>query len=67
MDIPSGKWSTGAIMRVIIPIVLELVAFEGAWTLVLFAPVTMAILTMDLALAFVLVRPRSWRTCSGLP
>jgi hypothetical protein len=62
IHIPSGKWSTGALMRVIIPVALELVLFKDVWFLVLVPPVTCVVLTLNLGSAFVLVRPKSWET-----
>jgi hypothetical protein len=61
MDIRSGKWSVGAIMLVIVPIALQIVLLEGAWAIVLIPPVTIGLLTINLGLFFVLVRPRSWQ------
>ncbi len=60
--IPSGKWSTGALMRAIIPIALQLVLFEGVWWMILMPPVALAVLTCNLGLLFMSVRPRSWET-----
>jgi hypothetical protein len=60
--IPSGKWSTGALMKVIVPVALELVLFQEVWHIVLMPPVTIVFLTLNLGLFFVLVRPRSWET-----
>jgi hypothetical protein len=58
-----GKWSTAALMRVIVPIALELVLFQdAAWVIVLVPPFTVLILALNLGLFFVLVRPRSWET-----
>jgi hypothetical protein len=60
--IPSGKWSTGALMRVIVPVALELVLFNEVWYLVLMPPITIVVLVCNLGLFFVLVRPRSMET-----
>lgn len=60
--IPSGKWSTGALMKVIVPIALELVLFQEVWQIVLIPPVTLVFLTLNLGLFFVLVRPGPWET-----
>ncbi len=57
-----GKWSTAALMRVIVPIALELVLFQDAWGILLFPPFTMMVLALNLGLFFVLVRPRAWET-----
>ena len=62
MEIPGGKWSTGAIMLVIVPIAIELVVFQGIFTIVLFPLMTIGLLTLNLAFVFALVRPRSWET-----
>ena len=61
MDVPSGRWSIGAIMLVIVPIALELVVFQGVWSIVLLPFMTIALLTVNLGLFFVVVRPRSWQ------
>jgi hypothetical protein len=55
-----GKWSTAALMRVIVPIALQLVLFQGVWRIVLAPPITIAVLALNLGLFFVLVRPRAW-------
>ncbi len=60
--LPSGKWSTGALMRVIVPVALELVLFQEVWYLVLMPPITIVLLVGNLGLVFVLVRPKSWET-----
>ena len=57
-----GKWSTAALMRVIVPIALELVFFQGVWAIVLIPPFTILVLALNLGLFFVLVRPRVWET-----
>jgi hypothetical protein len=58
-----GKWSTAALMRVIVPIALELVLFQdAAWVIVLVPPFTVLILALNLGLFFVLVRPQVWET-----
>ena len=62
INMPSGKWLTGAIMRVIIPLSLELVLFNEVWYLVLMPPITLVVLVCNLGLFFVLVRPKSWET-----
>jgi hypothetical protein len=62
MDIQSGRWSTGALMRVIVPIALELALVREVWRIVLIPPVTIGLLAINLGLFFMLVRPRSWQT-----
>src|SRR5262249_44557434 len=62
MEIQSGRWSTGALMRVIVPIALELALIREVWRIVLIPPVTIGLLAINLGLFFVLVRPRSWQT-----
>ena len=57
-----GKWSTATLMRVIVPIALELVLLQDAWGIVLVPPFTMLVLALNLGLFFVLVRPRAWET-----
>jgi hypothetical protein len=62
MDVPCGKWSTGALMRVIVPVALELVVFQDVWTIVLIPPVAIGLLSVNLGFFFALVRPRSWES-----
>jgi hypothetical protein len=62
IHIPSGKWSTGAVMRVIVPVALQLVLFKDVWPVVLIPPVTIVVLTCNQGMFFVLVRPKSWET-----
>ena len=57
-----GKWSTAALMRVMVPIALQLVLLQDAWIIVLAPPFTMLVLALNLGLFFVLVRPRAWET-----
>jgi hypothetical protein len=60
IHLPPGKWTTGALMRVVVPLALELVFFRGVWHIVLVPPMTMGVLAINLGLFFVMVRPRSW-------
>jgi hypothetical protein len=50
--------STGALMRLVVLIALELVLFRGVWSVVLVPRVTMMIVALNLGLYLVLIRPR---------
>jgi hypothetical protein len=50
--------STGALMRLMVLIALELVLFQGVWYIVWLPPITMMIVTLNLGLYLVVIRPR---------
>ena len=54
--------STAALMWFIVLVALELVFFEGVWFIVVFPPMTMAVLAVNLGLLFLIVRPRPLET-----
>ena len=60
MDPPSGRWSIGAIMWLIVLIALQLALFQGVWFIVLFPPVMIGLLVLNIGVFFGLARPRSW-------
>lgn len=50
--------STGALMRWIVLVALQLVLFQGVWSIVLIPPITMMVVALNLGLYLVLIRPR---------
>jgi hypothetical protein len=50
--------STGALMRLIVLIALELVVFQGVWYIVLYPNITMMVVALNLGLYLVVIRPR---------
>jgi hypothetical protein len=54
--------STGALMRLIILIALQLVLFQGVWSLVLDPRITMMVVALNLGLYLVVIRPRHLNT-----
>jgi hypothetical protein len=55
---PSGiKVSIGSLMLFIILVALQLVLFEGVWWILVSSPITIMVLTLNLAMFFLLVRP----------
>jgi hypothetical protein len=60
MDIPSGRWSTGEIMLVIVPIAVEPAVFQEVWSIILIPPVTIALVTINLGITFAVLRIRGW-------
>jgi hypothetical protein len=54
--------STAALMGFIVLVALELVFFEGVWSIVLVPPVTMGALAINLGLLFLMVRPDFFET-----
>jgi hypothetical protein len=51
------KISIGSIMLFIIVVALQLVLFQGVWWIVMAPPITILVLTLNLGLFFLLVRP----------
>src|SRR5262245_56650111 len=60
MDPPSGRWSIGAIMWLIVLVALQLALFQGVWFIVLIPPVMIGLLVLNIGVLFSLARPRSW-------
>jgi hypothetical protein len=56
--------STGALMRLMVLIALELVLFQGVWPIVWVPPITMMIVTLNLGLYLVVIRPRHLNTAA---
>jgi hypothetical protein len=54
--------STGAIMLLVVVVALEMVLFREIWVIVLFPPITMIFLAMNLGLFYLLARPRNLET-----
>jgi hypothetical protein len=55
---PSGiKVSIGSLMLFIILVALQLVLFQGVWEILVSSPITIMVLTLNLGMFFVLVRP----------
>ena len=54
--------STGAIMLLVVVIALEMVLFQEVLGLVLFPPITMIFVAMNLGLFYLLARPRNLET-----
>jgi hypothetical protein len=56
--------STGALMRLIVLIALELVLFQGVWSIVWVPRITMMVVALNLGLYLVLIRPRHLNTAA---
>jgi hypothetical protein len=55
---PSGlKVSIGSLMLFIILVALQLVLFQGVWWILVSSPITIMVLTLNLGMFFLLVRP----------
>jgi hypothetical protein len=51
------KVSIGSLMLYVILVALQLVLFQGVWQILLVPPITIVVLTLNLGLFFLLVRP----------
>src|SRR5258707_15705625 len=49
--------STATLMAVIVVIAIELAVFQDVWWIVVVPPITMALLAINLAFAFLMLRP----------
>jgi hypothetical protein len=57
---PSGlKVSIGSVMLFIVLVAIQLVFFQGVWQILLIPPFTIIVLTLNLGLCFLVVRPRA--------
>lgn len=55
----SWNYTTGSLMLLIGLVAMELAFFQGVWSIILIPVVTMAVLTVNLGLVFILLRPHS--------
>jgi hypothetical protein len=53
-----NKISTAVLMWFIALVAIELAAFHGVWFIILAPPITMAVLTINLGVFFLMVRPK---------
>jgi hypothetical protein len=58
----ASQISVGAMMRVTVLVAIELVLLRGVWFIVVFPPITMGVLAINLGLLFLMVRPRFLET-----